>query len=310
MSKISFNKERDFSALFSDSLAFLKQNFKSFFGSILLIAGPFLLISGAAMGYLQAGGLYTTNFMRYGSMDYATIFTVVGIMAFSAFVGSMVLYCVVYNYMLLYNSKPEGEPILISEVGRMVASTIWRTLGSFLVLILVTTLCIAVIGLAAFGIGYGLGIVGTVIIGFALVVGVIIYGPVIAYAFQAMFFVVIRDGIFGMAAFGKVWSYMKGNFWWTWVIIVVGSFALSIINMLFTLPASVMSLVGTFSRLEGNYDGSSSGTSVALIILYTLGMFLSSFTSSVLLVISAFNFLSHEEVQEGKGLFSKIDEIK
>ena len=104
---------------------------------------------------------------------------------------------------------------------------------------------------------------------------------------------------------------MKGNFWWTWVIIVVGSFALSIINMLFTLPASILSLIGTFSRLEGSYDGgSSAGTSVALIILYTIGMFLSSFTSSVLLVISAFNFLSHEEIQEGKGLFSKIDEIK
>jgi hypothetical protein len=310
MSKISFNKERDFSAMFSDSIAFLKQNFRSFFGSILLIAGPFLLISGAAMGYLQAGGLYSANFIRYGTMDYPTILTVAGILVFSAFVGSMVLYCVVYNYMILYNSKPEGEKITIGEVGNLVKSTIWRTLGSFLVLVLVTTLIVAVVALAAVGIGYSLGIVGTVLIGFALVIAVIIYGPVIAYVFQAMFFVVIRDGLFGLSAFGKVWRYMKGNFWWTWVIIVVGSFALSIVNMIFTLPASILGMVGTFSRLNGNYDGDTSGTSVALIILYTIAMFMSSFTSSILLVIAAFNFMSHEEAQEGKGLFSRIDEIK
>jgi hypothetical protein len=313
MSKISFNKERDFSALFSDSIAFLKQNFKSFFGAILLIAGPFLLLSGASLGYLQSLAGAGRNSLLYGGggLDYTTLLTAIGILFFSAFVGSMVLYCVVYNYMILYNNKPEGEPITVSEVGKQVLTTIWRTMGSLLVLTLVAGLAFAIIGLAAVGIGSALGLAGTVIIGFAFVVALIIYGPVIGYVFQAMFFVVIRDDIFGMAAFGKVWNYMKGNFWWTWVVMVVGSFALYIVNLLFTLPATIYSLMGTFSRLDHtDYSGGSSGSTVTLVVLYTIGMFFSHFTSSVLLVISAFNFLSHEEVQEGKGLFSRIDEIK
>jgi hypothetical protein len=312
MSKISFSKERDFSALFSDSISFLKQNFKGFFGAILLIAGPFLLVSGAAMGFLQSIASNARNMVLYGGrLDSTTLFTSIGILFFSAFVGSMVLYCVVYNYMILYNNKPEGEPVTVSEVAKEVWRTIWRTMGSLLVVTLIAILAFAILGLAAFGISSALGLAGTVIIGFALVVALLIYGPVLGYVFQAMFFVVIRDDIFGIDAFGKVWKYMKGNFWWTWVVIVVGSFALYIVNLLFTLPATIYSLVGTFTRMGSNgYTDGSSNSTIILVTLYTLGMFFSYFTSSVLLVLSAFNFLSHEEVHEGKGLFSKIDEIK
>lgn len=312
MSKISFNKERDFSALFSDSIAFLKQNFKSFFGTILLIAGPFLLVSGAAMGYLQSIASNAQHLLRSAGMfDSATLLTAIGILFFSAFVGSMVLYCVVYNYMILYNTKPEGEAITVSEVGKMVWQTIWRTMGSLLVLTLVAGLGAIIIALVAVGISSALGLAGTVLVGFCVVIALIIYGPVLGYAFQAMFFVVIRDDIFGVSAFGKVWNYMKGNFWWTWVIMVVGSFALYIVNLLFTLPATIYSLIGTFSRLDNaDYSGGSANSTIILVVLYTIGMFFSYFTSSILLVISAFNFLSHEEAREGKGLFSKIDEIK
>jgi len=315
MPKISFQKERDFSALFSDTLSFLKQNFKSFFGSILLIAGPFLLISGAALGYLQSGSLYMRGYSPYGGfggkVDVGMIITIVSIVAFSTLVGSMVLYCTVFNYMLLYNEKPEGERVTVSEVGRKVLESIWRTLGSFLILILVFGLLVAIIALAAVGIGYGLGLVGTVLVGFGAIVAIIIFGPPLGYVFQAMFFVVIRDRIIGMSAFAKVWNYMKGNFWWTWVAIVTASTTLYVINLIFTLPATIYALVGTFSRMQTNDLGEgTSNASVTLIILYTISMFFSYFTASIMQVLCAFNFLSHEEAKEGKGLFSKIDEIK
>jgi hypothetical protein len=103
---------------------------------------------------------------------------------------------------------------------------------------------------------------------------------------------------------------MKGNFWWTWITIVVGSMALSVINLVFTLPATIYSLIGTFSRMGTNELNDVSGGSVLLIVLYTIAMFFSYFTSSIIQVLCAFNFLSHEEQKEGKGLFSRIDEIK
>jgi len=53
MEKIELRKARDFGALFNDSVAFLRVNFKSFFGILLFLAGPFVLLTGLLMGYVQ-----------------------------------------------------------------------------------------------------------------------------------------------------------------------------------------------------------------------------------------------------------------
>ena len=53
MEKIELRKARDFGQLFNDSISFLRINFKSFFGIIFLLAGPFVMLTGLLMGYLQ-----------------------------------------------------------------------------------------------------------------------------------------------------------------------------------------------------------------------------------------------------------------
>ena len=53
MEKIELRKARDFGELFNDSISFLRINFKSFFGIIFLLAGPFVILTGLLMGYLQ-----------------------------------------------------------------------------------------------------------------------------------------------------------------------------------------------------------------------------------------------------------------
>jgi hypothetical protein len=310
LSKINFNKERDFSAVFSDTLLFIKQNFKPLFSSILFIAGPFLLVSGSAIGYLQSGGIYKGGFMRGGSLDVSNVFLIVGVIFFSALIGSMVLYCVVFNYMILYNKKPEGETITVSEVGQQVLKTIWRTLGSFLMIVLITVVIAVILVLAAVGISAALAEFGAVIMGLVLIAAVLIYGPVLSYLYQATFFVVLRDESTAMSSMSKVWFYTKGNFWWTWLIMVVAVISLYIINMVFALPATIYGAMNTFSRIRDYSSMDSSGPNIIAIILYTVAMFFSYFTHAIMLVLCAFNFLGHEEKQEGKGLFSQIDEIK
>ena len=53
MEKIELRKARDFGQLFNDSIAFLRINFKSFFGSVIFLAGPFVMLTGLMAGFLQ-----------------------------------------------------------------------------------------------------------------------------------------------------------------------------------------------------------------------------------------------------------------
>ncbi len=307
--KIIFNKERDFSALFGDSMLFLKQNFKSFFGAILLIAGPFLLISGVALGYMQSSIAQLQQMLSPNNFDYVSFFIMILVVILCSLMGIAVMYSVVFSYLTLYNNAEPGEQITVSDVGKKVLKNIWRLIGSFITFIIVMTVVSGCLALILYGISSLLGGIG---IGILVVLGMLalifIYGPVFGYIFHAAFFVVVRDEEFIFSAFRKVNKYLKGNFWWTWLIVVVASVGLYIVNLMFSLPATIYGMSGTLSRL--NHMNDTSTNSLTLIILYTISMFFSHFTSSILLVICAYNFTSHEEKSEGAGLFSKIDEIK
>jgi hypothetical protein len=307
MQKIEFNQERDFSKVFSDTLGFIKQNFKSFFGAIILIAGPFLLISGASIGYMQSSmmslsrGLIGPGF----SEDMLGMFSLV---MFLAIIGNTVLYSVVYNYMLLYYSKPFGEKITVTEVGQKVLSNFGRVMGAMFILLVIMIIIIIVAAFVIVGIATLMGVIGGILIALGVLVLALIYGPILAYYFSASFFVVVRDQESIFNGWGKVHRYLKGNFWWTWLIMFITVIVLYIINAVFSLPATILVMAKTFARLRDS--GAGNDNSILLIVLYTAGLFLSYCTSSVMLVLGAFNFLSHEEKHEGKGLLSRIEEIK
>lgn len=311
--KIEFRKERDFGSVFGDSLKFLKQNFKSFFASVILIVGPFILLMGIGYAYMQTTIMSKVmsnpaNPMGIFTPDY---FYSIGIMLFSGLLANILLSGVVYNYMLLYNEKPFGEKISVSEVGKRVWGNIGSLTISSITFIISLVLAITIIVLICVGLVSMLGVAAGVIIGLSLFVGIAIYTPVICYFIPATFYVVVRDGDFIFKAMGKVKKYLSGNFWWTWLIMFVALIVLGILQMLFNLPATIITLTSTFSRMKdlGTVQPES-GSNILLMIFYTLGMFLTYCTTSISHLIAAFNFISHEEKHEGNGLLSRIDEIK
>jgi hypothetical protein len=308
--KIEFRKERDFSSTLGDSLKFLKQNFKPFFGSIILIVGPIILITSIAYAYMQASILSSTqNKISPFSGDY---FLNLGTTFFLSMLSNILLSAVVYNYMGLYYEKSFGEQITISEVGKRVWNNIGRLIASVVTFTLVAVLIFFVIALICIGIGSFMGIGGAIVMGLLIFFAVAILAPVLLYMVPAGFFVVVRDEVFIFTALGKVKRYLSGNFWWTWLIMVVAFIGLGILQTIFNLPATVMVIMSTFSRIREVSEGvDTSGSSpIWLIVFYTLGMFLSTCTYSISHLICAFNFMSHEEKHEGQGLLSRIDEIK
>lgn len=308
--KIEFRKEREFTAVLGDSIKFLKQNFKPLFLSVILIIGPVVLLSGLAYSFLQTSMLSNT-FTNPGSMFGQAYFITIGVVYLLMLINSVLLNSVVFNYMCLYQEKEAGEKITVSEVGARVWSNIGRVLGSMGLLIILLVAVAIVVGLI--GVGFAsMGAVGIVLLILAVIFGGLIYGPVLSYYLSAGFFVVVRDKIMIMGAFGKVRNYLYGNFWWTWLILVVAMISLSILQVVFNLPATILTMTETFTRMRHITDGSGMGEdhSILLIIFYTLGRFLTTCSFVILHLVCAFNFLSHEEKHEGKGMLGRIEEIK
>lgn len=308
--KIEFRKEREFTGVLGDSIKFLKQNFKPLFLSIVLIIGPIVLLSGLAYSFMQTS-ILSNSFTNPGSVFGQAYFVTIGVVYLLMLVNSVLLNSVVFNYMCLYQEKEAGEKITVSEVASRVWSNIGRVLGSMGLLII---LLIAVgIVVSLIGVGFGsMGWAGIVLLVLAIIFGGLIYGPILTYYLSAGFFVVVRDRLMIMSAFGKVRSYMYGNFWWTWLILVVAMISLSILQVVFNLPATILTMTETFTRMRHITDGSGMGEdhSVLLIIFYTLGRFLTTCSFAILHLICAFNFLSHEEKHEGQGILGRIEEIK
>jgi hypothetical protein len=310
--KIEFRKERDFGSILGDSLKFIKQNFKSFFGSVILIVGPFILLMGLGYAYMQTSMMN----MMYSkpsnpfAMFNSTYFLSIGVMMFCGLLANILLSGVVYNYMIIYQEKQFGEAITVSEVGKRVWSNIGRLTIASIIFILVFILVLTVLVLIGVGFVSMLGAVAGVLLALVLIFGILIFAPVFAYFIPAAFFVVVRDENSIFASMAKVKKYLSGNFWWTWLIMVVALFGLGILQMLFNLPASIVSMMNTFTRMSDmNNLQPEAGNNILLMVFYTLGMFLTYCTSSISHLISAFNFMSHEEQHEGKGLMSRIDEI-
>lgn len=310
--KINFQQERDFGALFSDTLLFVKQNFLSFFGSIILIAGPLILVMGLAYAYVQTSIMSIatrqqdpSNPLGIFNGDY---FFGMGLIFLSATLAFLLVASVTFHFMCLYNEKPIEEKITISEVSKRVFSNIGNLIASAVTLIVLMCLVLLVVVLIGIGLGSGLGVAGGILIGLTLFFGLIILMPVMHYFMTAIFYVIIRDNIFLFPAMGKVKKYLSGNFWWTWLIMVVLLIALSVAQGLFNLPATIITMGKMFSRIAsaGNTEEDSS---VLLMIFYTLGMFLSYCSYSVSHIASAFNYLSQEEKHEGKGMMAQIESI-
>jgi len=306
--KIEFRKERDFGSVLGDSLKFLKQNFKSFFASIILIVGPFILIMGFGYGYMQTAMMDTSyaNAGNPGSVFNAQYFMSIGITVFCGLLANILLSAVVYNYMIIYNEKPVGESITVSEVGKKV----WAGFGALTISSLTFIFCIAIaiaaIAIICIGIISIMGTLGGVLVFLAIFTLFVIYIPVVSYFIPAAFFVVVRDGVFIFPAMGKVRNYLKGNFWWTWLIMIVTLISLGILQGLFNLPATIMLMVRMFSKLQPTGE---SDNNILLIAFYTFGMFFTYCTTSISHLIAALNFMSHEEKHNGEGLMSRIEEI-
>jgi len=313
MEKIELRKVRDFGALFNDSVAFLRVNFKSFFGILLFLAGPFVILTGLLMGYVQfiaekitesnmlSGNYRNTNMFLGSSVTTTLLFILIFLLTTLVTNASIALYFTLYD-----KAKQEELPIQRSSISQPLAAACWRLFYNLLLF----SIIMAVVALAFMGLFFLLFLVPglNIVLIFALVIGGLIIFPPMTYVVTVANFIVIRDEIMITEAIGKALKYMRGNFWKTWLFIFCTLVSLSMLYLLFSLPSVVQGFISVFTRRAPGANSFAANHSLMFIIFSALSMFgRMLIISPILTCFCVFNFYSQEESHEGTSLMNRID---
>ncbi|MBA3663349.1 MAG: hypothetical protein H0W61_03960 [Bacteroidetes bacterium] len=319
--KIYYKRVRDLSGIFSATFGFIKQNFKTLYGSLLFFAGPFLLIAATLSAYLFGSNLGMNKLLRGGLTSFYGDLIGSYIISMGLVLIGLTIYNVILNRNLIENEKLQsGEPLTLAHSKTNFWPDFGRVLANSVLLILVLILFVVVIALVFGGIFALLGgdrgasgaIILTVIVVILLFFALLIFGPILMFVPMAALFVCQRDSLSLFPAMGKVLRYMKNNFWMTWVISFVGFLAYSVLGFIVQIPVFIISMITAFSRIKSTvgYGLQDDSTPLLLVIIMAVCSLLSYGVLVVYHLINIYQYTSLEEKKEGSSIIDKINQIQ
>lgn len=310
--KIYLRKVRDFGQVFGATFGYIRQHFKSFFGSILLMAGPFALITGLFTSYFMSS-VFKPSLNGIAGLE--GIWTSYIVVLLVSMLGGTVFTTVVNQHLLLNEQMPNDQKPTIADVGRTFFGVYWRNLANWLlftVVMVVGVLLIAVLfGIIVAAIVSISGVLG-VILGVLLYVGFIfLVIPTASFMIINTFYVLQRDQIGLFEASVKVREYMRGHFWMTWLLALVSMIMTYMCMFICALPAYILMMISIFSRVK-NPDGIHAGGdefSILSYVLWSLSSILFFAVLAIFHLMCTFQYTNLEEKKDGKTILDKINAI-
>ncbi len=314
--KIYYKKVRDFGEIFGDTFLYLKLNFKSFFGVILALAGPFFLLNSIASSFLLKFSFASLTGNPNALQMLSNMAVPLTCIIFFSIIGSSVYNTVVNEHQLANEELQMDEKPSIGLIGKRFFGSYWRNLGvMFLVLfaIIISYILLALVGglmiLALKSIGF-IGIFLLVIF-FLLLFFIIL--PIFFYLIVAIVFTSQRHKLNFFKATRLVIKYLRGNFWMTWLISFVGGLCTYILIALAYIPVYVLMFVSLISRSK--MDGLNAVNNIqnevpiyVTVITSVVGLLIICI-STIYLVMMNLQCSSNEEKLEGKSILEKIENI-
>jgi len=308
---IEYHHMRDFSRKMNTTFEFIRQNFKSLGKSILLIAGPPVLVASLIiatfvdefMGLTRAaatnpgdGEVFETYFMS------VTFWLQIVLMLLLFLVSSIMSIATINNYIILYEERQTNN-ISVSDVWMRVRETFWMyfrtTFVFFLLAIVVYIILIIPVALLA-AISPALIFLGMM----AMFCGVIylIISVSMTYIVRAY----EKKSFFD--AIARSFKLVKDKWWSTFGIIMVLYLVMMTISYIFMIPwyvATVASALHSTST-EMLEQPVTTWTTVVLFTLYYLAQMVLGALPNVGIAFQYFNLV---EMKEAKGLLGKIDTL-
>ena len=309
---MQLHKNRDFSAMFQDTITFIKRHGKHFFKHFFVVNGVFLLIL-LVIGYLLMS-LYTemifgtmsdpnqsTAMDQYMNENFGVFLFLITLFIVFGLVSGIIAYAFTPIYLKLYN-KYQSNNFGTKEI--------LDTYKKHLDKIFIFLLCSILLGIPMIAL--------LALIGFVLLITIVgsLLIPVLFGTFMLFFTMTLMEYIEGRRGiwecFGYSWTLMSTKFW-----AAVGS--VGIFYLISYLIQNVITLIayffGLLKMLTGINDGSLNQQdvggifTVVMMVAFFLGFLLSAVLNAIVLLNQGIVYYSLKEEKENVNTKSVIDQI-
>ncbi len=285
---IEFKAQRDLGQIITDTFNFIRNEFKPFFGLILQVVLPYLLVMFAALAfYFYTVGSLTNLVDDNALFDGSTTSILTMLATFLILITTGIIAYVLAHSTALYYIKSyvENKGVVNTEIVKTnVKNSFWKFVGLGVI-----------VGLA-------------VTFGFLLCVipGIYVFVP-LSISFSLMVF---KDQSVS-DAFSNSFNFIKNEWWMSFLTIFVVGIIVSVIGSIFSVPAMLYSIVkmGVFSGEVDPTGQAGLFQDPVYIILNVLSYALKYFLNFISIIAVVFIYFNINEKKNFSGTFDRIDSL-
>ncbi|MFK7782835.1 glycerophosphoryl diester phosphodiesterase membrane domain-containing protein [Psychroserpens sp.] len=284
-SYIEFKKQREFGELLADTFAFIRNEFKPFFGAIIKISGPFVALFLFAMVFYTyiVGDMFNFDLMQTNQFGSSPLKLIV---AYVAYFGAAILAYTFTTSTVLYYIKSyidNNGIVNQEEVKQQVYKNFWNFLGL------------------------------SILKGLTIIIAMIICCLPVFYAVVPMMVtlpILVFEKSNASDAYSKSYSLIKDEFWITLATIIVFLIIYWVVSSVFAIPTVIYTYakMGIFSGEidPGNFD---TFVDPVYILLNVLSTFFQYILNIITIVGSAFIYFNLNERKYFSGTLERIESL-
>lgn len=309
-SPIEFQQTRDFGKKINETFWFIRQNFKPLVKSILIIAGPAVLIGSIFMGSFFSDLFTMMPNMSHGnpeeSLKYftsAAYWMRIGLLYVFISLCYISTMATINTYAELYYQR-RTNLIQVSEVWERARGLMLKYLGTLLMMVL----CMAIFIFVIVVLSIVLKLVSTAIMVLFIIAAVFVFIYLLV-GVSLIFFIQVHEGTGFFEAANRSLQLIKGKWWSTFGISFVLSLIGGAISYIFIIPYYIFIFITathSASASTPELPESMKTATYVFLTLYYMSQVLLQTLPQLGLIFQYFNLV---ERREAKGLMSDIEKF-
>ena len=282
---IEFKKQRELGEILSDTFGFMRNQFKPFFGSILRIVGPYILVMLISLGfyYYFMGDMFSFAVETSNDFFSPIMMLLVGFIFFFSIIAAYVMAQATVLFYIESYANNKGV-INFDEIRKNVYANFWNFIG---------------LGLLV-GISLVVGFI------FCFIPGIYLY-PILALSFSVMVF--NKKAV--SEAYGYSFTLIKDNWWITFATFLIIGIIVGVASYAFSIPTYIYMFV-KMGTLAGETDpvAASSGLFDPIYILLNVFSVAMQFLLNIItLVAGVFIYFNLNEKKNFTGTYERIENL-
>jgi hypothetical protein len=304
---IELQRQRDFGRKVNATFEFIKQNFGPLFKSILIIAGPPVLIGSLLLGSFFAELMGMSQMSVNDPLGYqnylsgGSFWLKLSMMFVFVLISGMITIATINNYIILYGEKRTNK-IEVSEVWERVRETFWMYTATMILFALLFVVVYAVLLIPVFV----LGAISPVLIFFGVLITIL--GLFYLFISVSLTFIIRayeKKGFF--EALARSFKLVQNKWWSTFGLIFILYMIMMVISYIPIIPLYAILIVNAVHNVNAtSVDTPSSSMQIWITVFFAFYYLLQMILNTLPNVGIAFQYFNLVELKEAKGLMNDI----